>query len=314
MYMDHPIELMLDRNIEDIFTAKQREMWSLINARTLESDRIVQYQSSRVRDGVPYTLLIGSFPLHDADGNIFAIGHSMVDITAQIESQEQLRQLSKQIIEVQEKERRHIASELHDEVGQSLTGILLMLNKLERTSVGIDTETISQIQAIVRQLMSQIRELSHSLHPPILDNHGLMSAMQWYCNHYASQTQIQVTFKYTGSQDRLPSDVELACYRVIQEGLTNIARYAQVNQAVVNVSVNQKRVKLLVKDTGIGFDLERVQASNATFGLSGMSERIALLRGTIKIVSSPGKGTSIAVEIPLKSDNLKSFKNNSGFS
>ena len=147
--------------------------------------------------------------------------------------------------------------------------------------------------------MAQIRELSLNLHPPILDNHGLLGALRWYCNHYSTQTQIQVAFKYTGLQRRLHPEIELTCYRVIQEALTNIARYAQINAADVRVSVNKTRIKLAIDDEGIGFNVEAVQSKNATFGLTGMGERVALLGGKIKVVSSPGHGTSISVDIPV---------------
>jgi two-component system sensor histidine kinase DegS len=126
-----------------------------------------------------------------------------------------------------------------------------------------------------------------------------LDALRWYCKHYSGQTQIQVTFTYIGSHGRLRPEIELTCYRVIQEALTNIARYAQVSTATVGVSVSSGRVKLSIEDKGIGFDPATVRARDATFGLLSMSERIALLRGQIDIISAPGQGTHIHVEIPL---------------
>jgi PAS domain S-box-containing protein len=297
-YYGQQVASLIGANIRDVVNDEQFEIWTRFRASALDAGHPVHYQENGIMRGVPVTLLVGCFPLLDTNGEIFAIGQTMVDITAQKQIEAQLRELSQQIVEAQEKERRHIARELHDEVGQSLTGVLLLLNKLERMSQGIDSATVLQIQNVIRQLMSQIRELSHNLHPPILDKHGLINALEWYCNHYTGQTGIEVAFKFTGLKDLLPADVALTCYRVVQEAMTNVARYAQVKDVEVYISVGKKRVKLIISDQGIGFDVQTVTAKN-TFGLSGMGERIALLRGKIKINSAPGVGTTINVEIPL---------------
>lgn len=297
--INYTAEELLEHNIAEVLSRDQVDLWSQDNAAVLKTGKYVQTEVTEIIDGVSHTVLVGGFPLHDTQGNIFAIGRVVVDITDQKQIQDQLRDLSRQIVEVQEKERRHIARELHDEVGQSLTGVLLLLNKLERTSSDVNAGVVNQIQTVVRQLMAQIRELSLNLHPPILDNHGLLGALRWYCTHYSTQTQIPVSFKYTGLQRRLLPEIELTCYRIIQEALTNVARYAQAKEASVKVSVNRKRIKLFIEDSGIGFDVEQVRAKNTTFGLAGMSERVTLLKGKIGIRSSLGHGTSISVEIPL---------------
>ena len=109
-----------------------------------------------------------------------------------------------------------------------------------------------------------------------------------------------MAFKYTGLERRLVPEIELTCYWVIQEALTNIARYAKVDTAIVSVSLTQKQIKLVVEDNGVGFDVEATRMKDATFGLAGMSERVSLINGKIGIVSSPGTGTRISVEIPLE--------------
>ena len=297
--LQHRPDELLDHNIGEFFLKDDLAIWNRDNAIVLQTGQPTQSEVQEMIGDIRHTLLVDHFPLSDGQGSIFGTGRIAVDITEQKQIQDQLRDLSRQIVEVQEKERRHVARELHDEVGQSLTGILLLLNKVKQTSSDQDGITIDEIQTLIRQLMTQIRELSHNLHPPILDNHGLLDALRWYCKHYSGQTQIQVTFTYTGSHGRLRPEIELTCYRVIQEALTNIARYAQVDTATVGVSVSSSEVKLSIEDKGVGFDPATVRAHDATFGLLGMSERIALLRGKIDIVSAPGQGTRIAVEIPL---------------
>jgi signal transduction histidine kinase len=176
---------------------------------------------------------------------------------------------------------------------------LYQLNKLERLSPGLDTETVEQIQTIVKGLIVQMRELSHSLHPPVLDTYGLSEALRWYCSQFTAQTQIKVDLKITGKPQRLPPEIELTGYRVVQEALTNIARYARTDRAVVKVSITARRVKITVEDKGVGFDVDAVLASNATYGLAAMRERISMLKGKLSITSKPNAGTLLCAEIPL---------------
>jgi PAS domain S-box-containing protein len=224
-------------------------------------------------------------PLYDVDSALIGSVGIAQDVTHYLEVQEQLGILSQQLIEVEEKERHNLARELHDEIGQSLTAILYQLNKLERLSPGLNKDTLGQIQSIVKALIVQIRGLSNGLHPPILDRYGLWEALRWQCSNFTSQTQIRVDFKFTGSHDRLQPQIELTCYRIVQEALTNIARYAKTDSAVVKVSVTERRVKIIVEDIGIGFDRETVLASHSTFGLAAMRERLLPLKG--KLVQLP---------------------------
>ncbi len=220
----------------------------------------------------------------------------------------QLRSLSHRLVEVQENERRHIARELHDEIGQVLTGLKLLLEMSVDLPPDSLEPALKQAVELTDDLMTRVQELSLNLRPTVLDDLGLLRALAWHFNRYTNQTGIHVDFKYLGSERQLTSAVETAAYRIIQESLTNIARYADVNEASVHLWLAQDMLCLLIQDEGIGFDPEAVLTSGTASGLLGMQERAILLGGQLTIESTPEAGTCLTAELPLSGeyDNLKS--------
>ena len=215
-------------------------------------------------------------------------------------SAEQLKTLSRRLMEVQEMERRNIALELHDEIGQVLTGLKLTLEvskKLPATEVG---DSLVQASGLVNELMARVRKLSLDLRPGILDDLGLLPTLLWHIEHYTAQTHVKVNFKHSGlERERFAPEVETAAYRVVQEALTNIARHANVHEATVRVWTHQDMLSIEVADGGQGFDLETVVAAE-TSGLAGMRERATLAGGELKIESSLGEGTRLLAELSIK--------------
>jgi signal transduction histidine kinase len=208
--------------------------------------------------------------------------------------------LSRRLVEIQEGERRHIARELHDEIGQALTGLHLLLEMMNRAT------TLAQVQSklgdarqLVYDLMTQVREMSLDLRPAMLDDLGLLPTLRWYFNRYTTQTGIPVIFKHTAMEQRFAPEIETVVYRLIQEALTNVARYAQVEEVTVRIWKDPQTLGMHIEDTGIGFDPEAALATNASSGLAGMHERVGLLGGTLEIESSPGQGTCIVIDLPL---------------
>lgn len=213
---------------------------------------------------------------------------------------ERLQALSRRLVELQETERRAIARELHDEVGQALTGLSLVLGMAARTATSGAHDHLGEAQTIVTQLLKQVRDLSLDLRPAMLDDLGLVSALTWQVRRYISQTGIEVDVKVMGLEGkRFPPAVETAAYRVIQEALTNIARYARVKTARVRVWTEADCLGLLIEDEGIGFDAERIASINQSSGLIGMRERALLLGGQFVLESAPGEGTRIHAKLPL---------------
>jgi PAS domain S-box-containing protein len=210
-----------------------------------------------------------------------------------------LQVLSRRLVDTQEQERRHIARELHDEIGQMLTGLKLGLDLVAQQAPEPLVGILAPLRADVSALMERVRTLSLNLRPMMLDDLGLLPALQWHVSRYTAQTHIKVALRYNGLDRRFPAEVETAAYRVVQEALTNVARHARVANAHVRLLADDARLMLRVDDEGAGFVVEEALAAQATGGLSGMLERVRLLGGELTIESAPGVGTQVIAELPL---------------
>jgi signal transduction histidine kinase len=202
-------------------------------------------------------------------------------------------------MEVQEMERRNIALELHDEIGQVLTGLKLTLEVSTRLPVEEVGASLDQARGLVNELMARVRKLSLDLRPAMLDDFGLLPTLLWHIEHYTAQTKVRVNFKHNRLERRFAPGVETAAYRMVQEALTNVARHAQVQEASVRLWTNQQTLFIEVEDQGRGFDREPVLAASETSGLAGMRERATLLGGQLKIESSIGGGTRLLAELSI---------------
>jgi signal transduction histidine kinase len=208
--------------------------------------------------------------------------------------------LSHRLVEVQETERRAIARELHDEVGQVLTGLKLLLETVARNPGAKSTESLAHAQNLLNDLTARVRDLSLELRPSMLDDLGLIHALVWLIERFKSQTGIAITLVHRGFDGRRFSpELETAAYRVIQEALTNIARHAGTRTAEVHVWASSDVLSVQVEDHGQGFDVEAASRAHTSSGLTGMRERVQLLGGRLTIDSSTGKGTSVSAEFPL---------------
>jgi len=212
---------------------------------------------------------------------------------------ERLKGLSKKLVEVQENERSSLARELHDQIGQVLTGLQFSLESSKNLSGEALKHSLEESQGLIKSLMGQIRENSLSLRPTMLDDLGLLPTLLWHFERYQKQTGIQVLFSHLGFDRRLSQEVETAIYRVIQEALTNIARYARVQEAEVSLTLDENSISISIIDHGSGFEPGKTLESNRTFGLTGMRERVNLLGGQLEIQSAPQVGTQVQVVLPI---------------
>ena len=210
-----------------------------------------------------------------------------------------LQALSRRLVEVQETERRHIARELHDEVGQILTGIKLTLDMSQRLPPDAVAGSLREAKELVSDLIGRVRQLSLDLRPAMLDDLGLLPALLWHLERYQTQTQIQVAFRHIGLERRFDPGLETAAYRIVQEALTNVARHTDVSEATVRVWSDESKLNVQIEDLGSGFDPEAVLAAGASSGLVGMRERANLLGGRLTVESTPGAGTLLTAELPL---------------
>jgi PAS domain S-box-containing protein len=221
------------------------------------------------------------------------------DITARKRVEASLQAVSSRLLEVQEAERRHLARELHDEVGQMLTGLRLLLKLNGDSSVDKIKGRFDQARSIVDDLFGTVRRLSFDLRPADLDQFGLLPALLALFERYTSQTGILVDFKHRDVDRRFESKVETAAYRVVQQALTNAAQHAGVAGVTVRLWAEANKLHLEVEDRGRGFDPEIVMKVTRSSGLFGMSERTSLVGGRMTIDSTPGEGTTITAELPL---------------
>lgn len=202
---------------------------------------------------------------------------------------------------LEEAERRHIARELHDEVGQSLTALKFHLEVLANAD-SQPSDRVREARALVDELMSRVSNLSLDLRPAMLDDLGLLPALVWLFERYTQQTSIAVEFERSGPemQGRFAIEVETAAFRLVQEALTNVARHAGVKQVTVRVWRNEESVGVQVVDRGPGFNPDEALARGESGGLIGMRERAAALGGTLTIDSRPGEGVRLTAELPTK--------------
>ena len=214
--------------------------------------------------------------------------------------QGRLQALAAQHLSLLEDERRRIARELHDEAGQVLIGIKLGLQVLGRRIPpelpGL-REEIDRLRQQVNESTTQLKEIARTLRPPILDELGLEMALNQYLAEFQNRTGLPLHFETARLKSRLPQPVETACYRIVQEALTNILRHAAAEQVWITLAVDVEQLYLSIRDDGCGFD--PVQSNGAGLGLLGMQERVAMLNGTFRIDSAPGAGATIRVHIPL---------------
>jgi two-component system sensor kinase len=215
---------------------------------------------------------------------------------------QRLENLSRRLVAIQESERRHLARELHDEIGQTLTGLNLLLEISSSFSHPALLARLREAQTVVTDLTTRVRTLSLDLRPSMLDDLGLLPTLLWHFERYTAQTQVHVTFKHSGLDRSIDSLIAVAAYRVVQEALTNVARYAEVAEVLVAVWIKGSWLVVSVEDQGRGFDLDAVVAMRITRGLAGMRERIALLDGHLMVDSTPGQGARVLVELPLDDD------------
>jgi PAS domain S-box-containing protein len=309
-----PSEPITPGGVEAIDRIRQRETYVENPGDSLDREPVLEAASS----GISLPLLahgeqIGTLTLGSDDPAAFtseqiAIAREVADsLAAAVEDarlfeevragRERLEALSRELVAVQEAERRHVARELHDEIGQLLTGLKLTL---ETSGWGRQAgASADEARRLVNDLMARVRELSLDLRPVMLDDFGLLSALLWYFERYTARTGIRVLFDHAGLDARFPPDVETAAYRILQEGLTNAARHAGAQEVTVKAWADETILILHVDDAGRGFDPAGRHPSS---GLVGMRERAGLLGGRLTVESTPGAGTRVTAELPVDRD------------
>jgi signal transduction histidine kinase len=217
-----------------------------------------------------------------------------------------LEELSVQLIDAQEQERKSLARELHDELGQRLTAIKISLHRMRDGLNGADAVAAwDSADGEVAMLITQVREMSVALRPPALDYLGLEAAIRQLLERQFTHTDITYALDYAGVPAALTPSIEITAYRIVQESITNIVRHAGASRVVVEVNGGEsgEEIELIVRDNGRGFDVAAqitLQRPCMSSGLLGMSERVKLLGGVFTVEAAPGQGTRIVASLPIK--------------
>lgn len=218
------------------------------------------------------------------------------------ESTRQLQTLSRRVLEAQETERRRVARELHDELGQSLTSLKISIQTQQRFGQELTNESLSEYVAMVDDALRQVRRLALALRPSMLDDLGLLPALRWMVEQTATRLAVPINFRHAlPGQVRLAADVETACFRIAQEAFTNIARYARAQQVEVELGRDADQLVLTIRDDGVGFDLAAARTraiAGGSLGVLGMQERAMLIGGTLEIRTGLGEGCSVQLRCP----------------
>ncbi len=224
-----------------------------------------------------------------------------------VKQAELVRELSGRLLQMRDEERRHIARELHDGLGQIIAAVYMSLSRVKGESQELPAgaaQTVEETVALVDQLNREVRTLSHLLYPPLLDELGLESALRWYTEGFAERSKIQVSVEIAPNFGRLPRDLEMHLFRIVQECLTNIHRHSGSRTAVIRLNQDGERVCLEVEDAGHGIPREKQAAFSSGgrlgVGIRGMRERVRQFGGNLEIASSES-GTRVTVELPLAS-------------
>jgi PAS domain S-box-containing protein len=262
----------------------------------------------RRADGEYRWFLVRVAPLLDEQGNIVKWFGASVDIEDRRraeknleEANRQLKLLSRRRVKVQEEERRHLARELHDEIGQALTAAKINLQAAMEEPDQAKSKRIHETTAILERLLGQVRQISLNLRPSTLDDLGLVPALRSLLDEQGRRASVAVRFSAKNMPENLDPEIQTTCFRIAQEAITNAVRHARATQIRVELSQENGNLRLQIRDNGTGFDAESAQAQTIGLGLVGMKERAALVGGRTRIMASRGKGATVDVTLPLLS-------------
>jgi len=265
-----------------------KDMWQTIGSGKVWKGEI----RNRANDGTFYWMDTTIVPFLNEKGRPYQYLAIRYEITNRKLVEQELQKMMMTMIDVQEEERKRLSRNLHDGIGQNLYSHLITINRLISE---MDHPLLKQMQDEATELIEEIRDISWELRPSVLDDLGLVPAIRSFLSRFSDHYNIDVFFDCV-LKKRLPISIELAIYRIIQEALTNIRKYAEVNEATVTVREIGEIIRVMIEDKGKGFDM-KVQSRGV--GLFSMEERARAVGGELAIFSQPGKGTKIILEVSI---------------
>jgi len=289
--------------------------------KVIDQGKTVQTIEEIPQDDGIHNWLVTKFPIPDQDGRPALIGSVGFDITlrrraeeALRESEQRLRFLTSQLLSAQERERKRISMELHDELGQSLAVLKLQIRAIKR-GLGDDQQDLKagcvELLLYLDGVIDDVRRLSRDLSPSILEDLGLQSALKFLINEFSRHYNVCQAFEVEDLDQLFPAEAQIIIYRIFQECLTNISKHAGATEVSIAVNEHNDLISLTIEDNGAGFDPASVLARRGAgrgLGLAALDERARMLGGILEIRSKPGDGTSITLVIPV--DQVRKAKGN----
>jgi PAS domain S-box-containing protein len=298
------VEVLVPGRFRDRHPDERRAYYANPSARPMGAGRDLY---GRRKDGTEFPVEIDLNPIATEHG-LFVLS-AIVDISARKRAEEELRQnadamraLSRRLLEAQELERRHLARELHDQLGQVLTTVSLYLQAGLAVAGSATRPFLQDGQAAIHTALEQVRDLSLSLRPSVLDALGLQAALEWYCERQAQRASFALHLDARLGESRLPADIEVAAFRIVQEALTNAVRHAQAQHVWVHVDRGAADLHVVVRDDGVGFDLGAGRLGTnqgKSLGLLSLADRAQLVGGTLDIDAQPGRGVTVSARLPV---------------
>ncbi|MFC1974706.1 PAS domain S-box protein [Chloroflexota bacterium] len=301
----YDMERLAHMNVTGFLSEEGIELAREIRHRLLRGEALGESYEQRLirKDGTDAILRLSS-SLIRSEGKPVAFQHIARDVTEEKRLHENLRFYLQQATKAQEEERKRISHELHDETIQGLVVLSRQLDTLASSGKGLSEDSsllLEELRQQTNNIMQGVRRLSQDLRPAALDRLGLLPALEWLASDVAEYSGITTKVNILGTEHRLPEEMELVLFRIAQEALRNVWRHAEATQAEVLVEFDKNKTRITVSDNGKGFNPPKATgdlAREGRLGLAGMQERARLVNGTLTVQSEPGKGASIAVEIP----------------
>ncbi|HEX2776584.1 MAG TPA: sensor histidine kinase, partial [Candidatus Acidoferrales bacterium] len=245
------------------------------------------------------------FPLRDAEGRVVRIVGVAEDVTDRVNAKEHLRLLSDRLLTLRDEEQRRMAQQLHETVSQEMAAMKMALARVRETlpkKNKTGNKFLQSAREFADTVIQQVRTVSYLLHPLLLEEAGLGSALRWYASGFAERSGIKVKAVIASDFGRLPKETEIALFRIVQEALTNVHRHSKSRSATIRLVRADGKVRMEVKDRGVG--MARPSAATGWnsplgIGIAGMRERVKQLGGIFEIRSKPKRGTAVCVELPV---------------
>jgi PAS domain S-box-containing protein len=288
---------------EDVLPAEIAAQFDWTDTAVLRSRRPSQVEERIPQDGRVHTYLAVKFPIYDDCANATGVCGILSDITELKQTQTQLRRLSGSIMARQEQERAALARELHDQLGQVLTAMRMDAAWIGDRAAGSQPAVADRARSmcdLIDATIDEVRGIALRLRPGVLDNLGLIAALQWYTDDVESRTGISCVLKH-GPLPKLDGLVGTAAYRIVQEALTNVVRHSQATEVEIGLQLRDGLLDLSVEDNGRGFDVRGLNGAEA-IGIAGMRERAGLAGGMLEIQSEPGHGTCVSCRLPVENE------------